>query len=109
MRETVKTAIENGQNLVVEGCYIPFDWQTGFDEDYLPQTRYICLVMSEEYIKSHFSEIKQYASVIEQRLGDSDCTMESVLRDNAENPAMCRKYGADYLLIHEGYRVNLEL
>lgn len=26
-REMVKTAVENGQNLTVEGCYIPFDWQ----------------------------------------------------------------------------------
>ena len=26
VREMVKTAIENGQNLTVEGCYIPFDW-----------------------------------------------------------------------------------
>ena len=25
VREMVKTAIENGQNLIVEGCYIPFD------------------------------------------------------------------------------------
>ena len=30
VREMVKTAIENGQNLIVEGCYIPFDWQRIF-------------------------------------------------------------------------------
>ena len=27
VREMTKTAIENKQNLIVEGCYIPFDWQ----------------------------------------------------------------------------------
>ena len=27
VREIIKTAIENNQNLIVEGCYIPFDWQ----------------------------------------------------------------------------------
>ena len=26
VREMIKTAIENGQDLVVEGCYIPFDY-----------------------------------------------------------------------------------
>lgn len=31
IREIVKTAIENRQNLVVEGCYIPFDWKKDFD------------------------------------------------------------------------------
>ena len=27
LREIIKTAIENRQNLIVEGCYIPFDWE----------------------------------------------------------------------------------
>ena len=31
VREIIKTAIENHQNLIVEGCYIPFDWKAGFD------------------------------------------------------------------------------
>jgi len=35
VREIVKTAIENKQNLIVEGCYIPFDWSRDFDKKYL--------------------------------------------------------------------------
>ena len=27
VREIVKTAVENGQSLTVEGCYIPFNWR----------------------------------------------------------------------------------
>lgn len=26
VKEIVKTAIQNNQNLIIEGCYIPFDW-----------------------------------------------------------------------------------
>ena len=33
--EMIKTAIENEQNLIVEGCYIPFDWQKDFESEYL--------------------------------------------------------------------------
>ena len=51
VREMIKTAIENKQNLIVEGCYIPFDWQKDFDSKYLESIKYYCLVMSEEYIK----------------------------------------------------------
>ncbi len=109
VREMVKTAIENEQNLIVEGCYIPFDWQTGFDEDYLSQIRYICLIMSEQYIRSHFEDIKDYASIIEQRLDDTDYTMESVLQDNAHALDMCKKHNANYLLIDDEYNVDLEL
>ena len=35
VREMIKTAIENKQNLIVEGCYIPFDWQKDFDAEYI--------------------------------------------------------------------------
>ena len=51
IREMIKTAIENKQNLVVEGCYIPFDWKNDFSEVYLSEIRYHCLVMSKNYIK----------------------------------------------------------
>ena len=53
VREMVKTAIENEQNLIVEGCYIPFDWQKDFQQEYRDHIKYICLVMSERYIRNH--------------------------------------------------------
>ncbi len=79
LREMIKTAVENGQNLIVEGCYIPFRWEEDFSEEYRKEIRYYCLVMSENYIKSHFSDIKKYADVIERRIDDSWCTVDSVL------------------------------
>lgn len=109
VREMVKTAIENGQNLIVEGCYIPFDWQREFDGRYLPHLRFLCLVMSEGYIRSHFADIRGYAGVMEQRLDDSECTMEAVLRDNARALALCKKHHAAYLLIDGEYCVDSAL
>ena len=35
VREIIKTAVENRQNLIVEGCYIPFLWRQDFDPEYL--------------------------------------------------------------------------
>jgi 2-phosphoglycerate kinase len=78
----IKTAIENRQNLIVEGCYIPFHWQKDFEENYLEHIKYYCLVMTEEYIRNHFDDIKKYANVIESRLDDSGCTLARVLEDN---------------------------
>ena len=108
IREMIKTAIENGQNLIVEGCYIPFDWQKDFDEEYLEKIRYYCLIMSEKYIKNHFADIKKYANVIENRLSD-DITLESALGDNAEMLRLVQKYNANYLLIDNEYEINIEL
>ena len=81
VREMIKTAIENRQHLIVEGCYIPLDWAKDFDDTYLCHIRFYCLVMTERYIRGHFDDIKRYASVIENRLDDTDCTLENVLAD----------------------------
>lgn len=108
VKEMIKTAIENKQNLIVEGCYIPFDWEKSFEEEYLPHIKYRCLVMSESYIQNHFHDIKKYASTIEERLDDSDCTMETLLYDNAKTLQMCRLYGADYLLIEDSYPMDID-
>ena len=108
-REIVKTAVENGQDLIVEGCYIPFDWAKDFDEPYRSKIRYICLVMSERYIREHFDSIKAFANVIEDRLDDSGCTLETVLRDNRRTLEGCQKAGTEYLLIDREYHIDVQL
>lgn len=107
--EMIKTAIENGQNLIVEGCYIPFNWQANFTEEYLSSIRFYCLIMSENYIRNHFDDIKKYACVIEQRLDDSYCTMESLLKDNEQMLTLAKQYDANYILIDENYDINIIL
>ena len=109
VREMIKTAIENNQNLIVEGCYVPFDWQKDFDSEYLESIKYYCLVMSEEYIRNHFADIKKYARVIENRLDDEWCTMESVLADNLEMLALAQEHNVNYILIDDKYEINIEL
>lgn len=109
VREMVKTAIENKQNLIVEGCYIPFDWKKDFEKEYLDNIRYCCLIMSERYIKEHFADIKKYASVIEERLDDEWCTLESVLEDNANMLRLAKEHNASYLYIDESYDINITL
>lgn len=109
VREMIKTAIENKQNLIIEGCYIPFDWSKDFEKEYLDSIRYYCLVMSEDYIRNHFSDIKRYASVIENRLDDEYCTLESVLEDNAHVLEIAQRNGVNYILIDHEYKIDIEL
>lgn len=101
--EMVKTAIENGQNLIVEGCYIPFCWQKDFDKAYLENIQYVCLVMSRRYIEDHFADIGQYASVIERRLDDSDLNKEELIVENEYNLAQCIAHSLPYILIDDEY------
>lgn len=107
--EMIKTAIENNQNLVVEGGYVPFDWQKGLDDSYLKEIRYYCLVMSGKYIENHFSDIKKYADIIERRMDDSWCTIDSVLKENEYYREMCEQHNCNYILIDDRYQVELQL
>lgn len=109
VREMIKTAIENKQNLVVEGCYIPFDWKKDFSEVYLNEICYHCLVMSKNYIMQHFSDIKKYANEIENRVDNTWCTMNSVLEDNAHYFEMCEKYNCKCILIDGCYPEETDL
>lgn len=79
--EMIKTAIENQQNLIVEGCYVPFDWKTSFDDDYLKHIRFIALAMSEDYIDSHWDDIMKHADDVEARLED-DITVMHIKQEN---------------------------
>lgn len=106
LRGMIKTAVENNQNLIIEGCYISFDWQKEFDKTYLEHIRYVCLVMSEDYIKNHFDDIKTYANVIESRLDDSDLDKEDLIAQNANNLAQCEKRNLPYILIDKAYEVE---
>ena len=105
VREMVKTAIENNQNLIVEGCYIPFEWQKDFDEAYLKHINYTCLIMSRQYIENHFSDIQGFANTIENRLDDSDLNKEDLIAENAYNLAQCMANDLPYIFIDKEYKV----
>lgn len=107
--EIIKTAIENEQNLIVEGCYIPFEWAKDFEKEYLNQIRFYCLVMSANYIKEHFDTIQKFANIIENRKDDTYCTIEMLQRDNAQMLAQCLSYQADYLYIDKEYPIDIAL
>ena len=103
VREIIKTAVENRQNLIVEGCYVPFDWRRDFDENYLPFIRFLCLAMTESYIDAHFDDIQSHASVIEARLDDGGLTPEGLKQDNRAVIDGFRSRGERVLLIKDDY------
>ena len=104
----IKTAIENHQNLVVEGCYIPFDWQKDFAPEYLRHIRYRCLILSKSYIENHFADICGFANAIEQRLDDSGLSKAALIAENEANLRLCQKFACEYTLLEDTYAISLE-
>lgn len=106
LSEIIKTNIENNQNLIIEGCYIPFDYKMFFEDKYLKCIKYYCLIFSENYISRCFCNIKKYADIIEKRIDDNYCTKEYLIEENAENLRRCEKYKNNYILIDEEYDIE---
>ena len=102
VREMIKTAVENGQDLIIEGCYVPFDWRRDLDERYLSHIRFICLAMSDGFIDAHFGEIQRHACAIESRLDDV-CTAEALKEDNRRYIEGFAQAGEQITLIGDDY------
>lgn len=109
IKEIIKTNIENNQNIIIEGCYIPFDWKNDFNKKYLKEIKYICLVMTEKYIRNNYDNIKMYENIIENRKKQEDIKIDELIEENKYNLDMCRKYGNEYVLIDDKYDINLEI
>lgn len=96
-------------NNLIRNKQIPFCWAKDFEEEYLEHIKYYCLVMSRDYIRNHFEDIKKYASVIENRLDDEWCSLESVLADNDKMLELLQNHNSSYVLIDDKYEIDIDL
>ena len=107
--EIIKTAVENKQDLIIEGCYIPFDWKKSFSGEYLKNIKYICLIMTEDYINNHFDLIKSNANAIEHRIDDSALGKEKLIKENLLNLENAKKHALPYILIDGDYDADINI
>ena len=109
VKEIIKTNIENNQNIIIEGCYIPFNWKESFEDEYLKEIQYVCLIMTEKYIKTHFDDIKSNSNIIESRIINNDISQEELIAENKYNLEMCKKHNYRYILIDDKYEVDFKM
>ena len=109
IKEIIKTNIENKQNIIIEGCYIPFDWKKDFEEEYLKEIQYVCLIMTEEYIRNNYQDIIKYENIIEQRKQQESIDIENLIEENKYNLNMCENYKNRYILINDKYDIKLDI
>lgn len=109
VREIAKTAIENRQNLIIEGCYIPYSYKEDFEEGYLPQIKALWLIFSKQYLERHFENVLNFESAVECRVPDSDALKAMMMEDCERDLEACRAYGLPYRLIGETYEITIDI
>jgi Cdc6-like AAA superfamily ATPase len=108
----IDTAIQSKQNLIVEGCYIPFDYLTPFTEEERREITYTSLAFSDAYLDEKMSDILRYESVIEWRFpalghsqypGELEKVSESFRESNKKQRETCEKFGLNCYVIDKQY------
>lgn len=108
-KEIIKTAVENKQDLIIEGCYIPFKWKKDFSNKYLKHIKYYCLIMSKEYINNNFENIVKYENIIEKRYKKYNLNKDELIKNNEKNLKKCIKHNLEYILIKDSYNIDISL
>ena len=103
--ELIKTAIENNQSMIVEGCYIPSEWRESFGESYLKDIKCFFITMSEDYLKKNIDKVKDYGSVIERRLED-EVDLERLINCSNEFKKEALEYDIPVIEISDRYDIN---
>lgn len=85
VREMAFTADENGQHLVIEGVYLPFDETAALVRQLGPsRAALFAIVHADAYLQKHYELICRHADNIEARVHQEMPTLESLLKEHAE-------------------------
>lgn len=107
IREMIKTAIENNQHMIIEGCYLFPERLKEFDEEYLCFIIPVFMGFTANYVKNNFhTGIIAHRSDIEQRGYDEDRSIEQIIAGNAALQEKCRAESIDFFEIDGDYETD---
>lgn len=105
----IMTNIENGQHIIVEGCYLPPEHISDFEPEYLEQVIALYIGFSKNYLKKHFtSGIIEHRSEIEQKDFDGDyMNQDNFIKLHTQLKEQCRKNNAKFFEINDDYEEEI--
>jgi len=103
----IMTNIENNQNIIIEGVYLPYNLDD-FETEYVSKIIFCKICFSEEYIKKYLdSKIIKNKNIIENRGYDFGFTIEKFIEDNVLTKKMCEGNNIKYFEIKRDYKKEI--
>lgn len=109
IKEIIKTVIENNQNIIIEGAYIPFNYKNDFSVEYIDNIKYICLAMSEKYINNNYNLIINKSNIVENRGKSFSIDKDFLISENKKYIENSIKYNLPLQVIDNKYVINVDL
>ena len=80
VEQMIHVSIENKFDLVIEGCYIPYDYKKYFNEYELSKIKFLSILFTAEYLEKYFDDVCLYENIIEKRKVKNDISIEGIKR-----------------------------
>lgn len=110
IREIIKTNIENDQNIIIEGCYLPTNEVGAFEEEYQRFIVSFYLIFSEEYLNNHFVDgILDHRSEVEYKDIDEYMWSPTFREAHRIQKERCIIDGQKFFEVSKDYTSELEL
>lgn len=104
----IMTNIENDQNIIIEGCYLPTDRVLDFEDDYRNQIIPLYIGFSEEYIKAHIEDgILSHRSETEYKELDDYMNKDLFIKEHKKQKERCTADNLMYFEVTEDYTKDL--
>jgi 2-phosphoglycerate kinase len=101
----IMTNIENGQHIIIEGCYLPPEHIWNFEPEYLEQIIALYIGFSNNYLEKHFiSGIIEHRSEIENKDCDDYMNRDNFIKLHTKLKELCRKNNAKFFEINDDYK-----
>lgn len=101
----IMTNIENRQNIIIEGCYLPPEHINDFDSNYLKHIIGLYIGFSKDYIEKYFySGIIEHRSEIEKKeYDDYYMNKDNFIKFHSQVKELCKKNNAKFFEINDDY------
>ena len=109
LRGIAHTCIENGQHLIMEGCYLFPGRLKALARAHREQVIAVFMGFSEEYIRAHYdSGILAHRSAIEKRGWPEERTIEGMIEAHQAMKRRCAEASVPYFEIAQDYGAEIE-
>ena len=108
VRGIIMTNIENGQHIIIEGCYLPPEHVGDFEPEYLKHIIALYIGFSRTYLEKRFtSGILEHRSEIELKEYDDYMNPDNFIELHTRLKEMCRANNAMFFEIDENYEKEM--
>lgn len=109
VRGIIETNLENGQHLIMEGCYLPQNEVRALTDQYPAEIRALYLVLSEHYLQRHFTGgVLAHRCDLERRITGEERSVAEIVQENQAQRSLCGQFGLPVLEIAEDYERELQ-